>query len=117
MFGATLLMCVIVMQEDDYLKFTDDKLEHSLIVTLTFGACRILSYTSGSLFNPAFAFRYIVMTYNSLEMFECIKDGNWGRFGFLWVYTVAPFMAAVVAIIFDSQIYKRFYDLKVKYGF
>jgi len=50
-------------------------------------------------------------------MFECIKDGNWGRFGFLWVYTVAPFMAAVIAIIFDTQIYKRFYDLKVKYGF
>lgn len=55
--GATLLMCVIVMQEDDYLKFTDDKLEHALIVTFTFGAARILSYTAESLFNPAFAFR------------------------------------------------------------
>lgn len=40
------------------MKFTDDKFEHALLITLTFGAVRMLSYTSGSLFNPAFAFRY-----------------------------------------------------------
>ncbi|KAM3138263.1 water channel activity protein [Paramecium bursaria] len=106
--GSLLLMALIVLQEDDYLKFTDDKFEHALLITLTFGAVRMLSYTSGSLFNPAFAF--------SLELFECIKDGNWGRFGFLWIYIVGPFMGAIAAIIFDSQIYKKFYDQKIKYG-
>ncbi|CAD8111975.1 unnamed protein product [Paramecium sonneborni] len=109
MFGSIIFMIIIVLQYDDYLKFTDDKLEHALVITLGFGAARVLSSKGQSLFNPAFAF--------SLELFECIQDGSWGRFGFLWVFTCAPFMAAVFAILFNSQIYKTFYDKKIQYGF
>ncbi|CAD8212511.1 unnamed protein product [Paramecium octaurelia] len=107
--GSVLFMVVLALQEDDYLKFSDDKLEHALVVTLGFGAARVLSSEGQSLFNPAFAF--------SLELFECIQDGSWGRFGFLWVFTCTPFVAAIVAITFNSQVYKRFYDKKVQYGF
>lgn len=51
-------MIVLVLQEDDYLKWTDEKLEHGLVVTLGFGSARVLTAGGQSLFNPAFAFRY-----------------------------------------------------------
>jgi hypothetical protein len=53
-----IFMIVLVLQEDDYLKWTDDKLEHGIVVTLGFGAARVLTAGGQSLFNPAFAFRY-----------------------------------------------------------
>jgi hypothetical protein len=31
------------MQEDDYLRFSDEKLEHALIITIAFGAARVLT--------------------------------------------------------------------------
>lgn len=56
--GAFIFISAVLIQEDDYLKFSDDHLEHAGIIAIAFGAGRQFSYKSNSLFNPALAFRY-----------------------------------------------------------
>lgn len=102
-FGSAILLIVILIQDDDYLKFTDDNIEHALLITATFGAARSLSYRSSSVFNPFIAFRYLFIYYNiSLELFECLYDGDWSRMSMVWIFMIGPIMGAMIALIFTN---------------
>ncbi len=57
LLGSILFFTMILIQEDDYLKFTEDKIEHAGLLAASFGASRIFSYKCYSLFNPTMAFR------------------------------------------------------------
>jgi glycerol uptake facilitator-like aquaporin len=50
-----------------------------------------------------------------LELFECIADGEWSRFGFVWIFTISPFVGSIGALMIGNKFYKKFYDWKLKF--
>jgi hypothetical protein len=59
--------------------------------------------------------KFLSQNFKSLELFECIADGSWSRFGFIWIFTVGPFVGSIGALMLANKFYKKFYDWKVKF--
>jgi len=65
--GTAVLTMGIIFQYDVILDFTNNRLEHSIIIAAMYAFGRAFTYTSKSSLNPAIAF--------SLEFWESCKDG------------------------------------------
>jgi glycerol uptake facilitator-like aquaporin len=48
-------------------------------------------------------------------MFASIKDGEWQRLGFIWIFICGPFIGAFTALIIVPTFYRYFFDKKAKY--
>lgn len=51
-----------------------------------------------------------------LVFFECCKDGHWGRFWNLWIYTGLPFVGAFISLTLIRILYKDCYEKQIKAG-
>jgi glycerol uptake facilitator-like aquaporin len=41
-------------------------------------------------------------------------DGDWIRFGFVWIFIVGPIVGGFIALLFVNNLYKKMYDNKLK---
>ena len=55
--GSFILTLGIIFQYDELLDYTNNRLEHSIIIGSLYAFARTLTYTSQSTLNPALAFR------------------------------------------------------------
>lgn len=65
--GTFVLTIGIIFQYDELLDFTNNRLEHSIIISSMYAFGRVFTYKSQSSLNPAVAL--------SLEFWESCKDG------------------------------------------
>lgn len=45
----------------------------------------------------------------SFELFESIKDGDWSRFEYIWMYIVGPFVGVFTALLLVPTFYNSYY--------
>ena len=114
--GSFVLTLGIIFQYDELLDFTNNRLEHSIIIGSLFAFARTLTYKSQSILNPAVALRLIIhLSINiSLEFFESCKDGQWSRFEFIWIFTLGPIVGALLAELFIKILYKPAFEKQIK---
>ncbi|CAD8148008.1 unnamed protein product [Paramecium pentaurelia] len=106
--GSLILCAGFIFQYDELMDFSSDRLEHSIIISALYSVGRTLSYVAKSSLNPAIAF--------GLVFFECCKDGHWGRFWNLWIYSILPFVGAFFSFAIIKVIYRDCYEKQIQAG-
>lgn len=95
-----LFVLVFLIQQDVRTRYSADPAKNCLFLSIAYGSCVLLAYPISK--GPLNPFIGISVCFTDL-----FNGGGEKAIEFVWIYAIAPFIGALLSVLFYETVYKR----------